>query len=431
MPGNIKGDVIMKTPSFKLIVVAGIAAALATNAAAQPMVVVGTGDPSVDVPAVQAAVDQGSHVVLKGHFSFDAPPTVTEPPSLLYSGAALGMILVSKAVAISGALDDRGEMTSIEGGINPFYVAAPGAHVTIQGLHFIHAKVAVINVAAAGGLVIAFNRIEGVARDTNFATAIGISTVPSYNPPGAGAGQPENISGTLRIANNDIDMQATSGNVLGILVFAVGRSPDQEVDLYVSGNNVRNCTERPIDIESLGGRAYVERNIITTTDGPGVNVKPSGNVIHIVGPGSFLIAHNRIDCQWTSGLQAGIRLQTRPGEPVSGAVIVDNDVNMSAPDGTNFGATSAAIEIRGGSDGSVVLNNRIRGRANFALSVTTDTANGTGTPQNTTLAMNDLDDFISAQADVFVDAGATNTIAVGRTSTVEDHGTGTVIVPVR
>jgi hypothetical protein len=38
--------------------------------AAQSVMVIGTGDPNVDVPAVQAAVDQGGRVVLKGHFSF-------------------------------------------------------------------------------------------------------------------------------------------------------------------------------------------------------------------------------------------------------------------------------------------------------------------------------------------------------------------------
>ena len=106
---------------------------------------------------------------------------------------------------------------------------------------------------------------------------------------------------------------------------------------------------------------------------------------------------------------------------------------MSAPEGTVFGITSAAIEIRGAGDGNMVLNNRIRGRANFALSVISSTpgsADFTGVPQNTTFLMNDLTGFTSAQADVFVDAGATNTFAVGTQSTVEDHGVGTVIVPV-
>jgi hypothetical protein len=113
---------------------------------------------------------------------------------------------------------------------------------------------------------------------------------------------------------------------------------------------------------------------------------------------------------------------------------VDNDVNMSAPAGTQFGSTSAAIEIRGSGDGNMVLNNRIHGRANFALSVISSTpgsADFTGVPQNTVFLMNDLTDFTSAQADVFVDAGATNTIAVGGQNTVEDHGADTVILPVR
>jgi Right handed beta helix region len=411
-------------------VTAGVTVALAATAAAQVITVVGTGDPTVDVPAVQAAVDQGGRVVLKGRLSFDAPPTIAEQPE-----GALGMILISKTVAISGALDDHGQMTDIEGGTNPFYVEAPGAHVSIKGLHFLHSKVRVIRVVAAGGLVISSNRIEGVASTGGNVDGIQIDTSPGASVPiGDQLEQAGNVAGTLLIANNDIDMQAQTGhNYLGIVVFAAGKSPDREVDLYISGNQITNSNERPINIYSIDGRAYIERNVITTTGGAGVNVMPSGDVIHIAGPGSFLIAHNTINCQWTSGLQAGIRLQTRPGEPVSHAIVVDNDVNMSAPEGTMFGVTSAAIEIRGIGDGNVVLNNRIRGRANFALSVISSTpgsADFTGVPQNTVFIMNDLTDFTSTQADVFVDAGGTNTIVVGSQNTVEDHGVGTVIVPV-
>jgi hypothetical protein len=412
----------------------GATVAWAAIVAAQTTVV-GTGDADVDVPAVQAAVDQGGRVILKGHFSFDAAPTVHELPWAQLS-EPLGMVLVSKTVAIVGMLDNQDEMPTIEGGNNPFYVAAAGASVEIRGLHFIHSKDVVIRVVAARGLVIADNRIEGVPRDTNVPTGIVIST--STNPPNADSGQPENVTGVLSIANNDIDLQATSSNqgmqVLGVIVWAVGRSLDQEVDLYISGNHITNSNERPINIYSIGGRAFIERNVIKTTGGAGINVTPSGDVIHIVGPGSFLIAHNIIDCQWTSGLQAAIRLQTRPEQPVSHAIVADNDVNMSAPEGTKFGVTSAAIEIRGTGDGNMVLNNRIRGRANFGVSVagsTPGSADFTGVPQDTVFIMNDLTDFTSAQADVFVDAGATNTIAVGRISTIEDHGAGTVILPAR
>jgi hypothetical protein len=409
-------------------IAAGVTLAVAATAAAQDITVVGTGDPSVDVPAVQAAVDQGGTVVLKGHFSFDAPPTVAEQPG----GAAFGTIRISQTVAISGAVDDQGQMTVIENGTDPFYVEAPGSHVSIQGLHFLHSKGHVIRVVAAGGLVISSNSIEGPASAGGNVLAILIDTVGGV-PNADQLGQAGNISGTLVISNNDIDLQAQTGhNYLGIVVFGAGNSPDQEVDLYISENRIANSNERPINLYSIGGRAYIERNVIATAGGAGVNVAPSGDVIHIVGPGAFLIAHNTIDCQWTSGQQAGIRLMTRPGEVVSQAVIVDNDVNMAAPAGTQFGAPSAAIEIRGAGDGNMVLNNRIRGRANFALSVassTPGTSDFTGVPQTTVFIKNDLTDFTSAEADVFVDAGAANTIVVGGRSTVEDHGQGTVIVP--
>jgi hypothetical protein len=412
-------------------VATGVMVVLAANAAAQTITVVGTGDPTLDVPAVQAAVDQGGRVVLQGHFSFDAHPTVPETFGGISAGLIppLSMILVSKAVVISGIRDDQGVMTTIEGGTSPFYVAAPGAHVTIQGLHFLHAKFDVITVLAAHGLVIASNRIQGVERPDPTAGVLAISVFGNAAALAGSGGQAEDVSGALSIANNDIDLEAAADGraVLAIAIVGVGKSPDQEADLYISGNNIRNSSERPIEIYSVGGRAYIERNVITTTGDAGINVTPSGDVMHIVGPGSFLIAHNTINCQWTSGQQAAIRLQTRPDQPVSNAIVIDNDVNMSAPGGTKFSATSAAIEIRGAGDGNIVANNRIRGRANFALSV----ANQNGTPQNTAFMMNDLSGFTSAQADVFVDAGGMNTIAVGAQSTVEDHGSGTLIVPVR
>ncbi len=397
--------------------------------AAQAVTVTGTGDPKVDIPAVQAAVDQGGPVALEGRFSFDAPPTVVELPGILFNGAALGTILISRAVVIQGTPGAQGAMTSIEGGVNPFYVAAPGAHVTIQGLHFLRAKVAVIRVVAANGLTITSNRVEGLLRVTRYASAIHVSTTTNdrpFNP--ASLRQSEHVSGTLRIANNVIDLQGTAdGNFLGISVFAVGKSPDSEADLFISGNKITNSTERPINIYSVGGRAYVERNVIITGS-IGNYVKPSADVIHIVGPGSFVIARNTIDCAWATGSPAGIRLQSRePYQSVSHAIVMENDVNMAVPEGTEFGETSAAIEIRGPGEGNVVLNNRIRGRASFALSVVAQN----GSPRGVTFIGNDLDGFTPAGADLFVGEGAQNTVLVGKHRSVQDHGSGTVIAPVR
>ena len=406
-----------------LIALSGAVTILAGTATGQTTVV-GTGDPAVDIPAVQAAIDKGGQVLLTGHFSFDASPTVPEPPSILYSGTALGTILVSKAVEISGARDDRGEMTSIDGGTNPFYVNAPGASVTIQRLHFTGSKVVVIRVVAVHGLTITSNRIDGVSRGDTNAVGILVGTTP-MPPTAADLTQTENVSGTLFITNNEIDMQGGADGVyLSILMYAIGKSPDHEADLYVSGNDIRNVTERPINLYAIGGRVYIERNRITTGNF-GVEVLPSGDVIHIVGPGLFLVAHNKIDCGWTSGAHAGIRLQSRPGELVSYAIVEDNDINMATPEGTVFSGTSAAIEVRGAGEGNMVLNNRIRGRANFALSV----AAQDGTAHSTVFLMNDVQNFSAAEAMLFVDAGGSNTVLVGQAGAVEDHGDGTTVVP--
>src|SRR5215472_6805241 len=95
--------------------------ASAASAGAQT-VVDGTGCPELDVPAVQAAVDLGGEVILRGHFSFDRDPTIVVPPPFQQHSA---MVLVSRAVAISGARDEQdkgGKMTTIEAGTIPFYV---------------------------------------------------------------------------------------------------------------------------------------------------------------------------------------------------------------------------------------------------------------------------------------------------------------------
>ena len=230
------------------------------------------------------------------------------------------------------------------------------------------------------------------------------------------------------ILNNDVDVGATPGaQTLGVVMFSVGRSPDKEVDIYVSGNTIRNVNEPAINFRYAGQRTHAERNVIVT----GAVIGPSANpdTIRVVGSGSYLIAHNSIDCGWADGVATGINIigQPSPLRPEASAIVVDNDITMSAPEGTVFGANSAGIEIRGFAQGNSVLNNRIRGRARAALAVLDQ--NG-GIPGNNSFVANDLDGFQSSLADIFVDAGVTNTVVIGRQASVEDHGSGTMIVPI-
>src|SRR5271154_3238891 len=209
-------------------------------------VVTGTGDPNLDIAAVQAAVDQGGQVLLRGHFSFDRPPAKSTPPLSFFPRMA--NVVVSKEVAISGASDFRGGMARVDGGTWPFAVEAPRARVTIRGLRFVRPKAGAIQVNAVSGLTIADCRIEGIdpvanpdMKGVRVGMGIGISTNP-IPPTPEQPGQPENVSGILSIANNSIDVAggAAGDDTIGVLIFAVGTAGNRAVDVFLTGNGIRN-----------------------------------------------------------------------------------------------------------------------------------------------------------------------------------------------
>jgi hypothetical protein len=324
--------------SSGLVVLASVATA------GTQTVVVGTGDPDTDVPAVQAAVDQGGEVILQGHFSFDAEPTVlTALPPPYGIGA---MVLVSRPVTISGAPDASGEMASIEAGTVPFYVDAWEARVAIQGLRFVRPNGNGILVYRVSGLVIASCKFEGVDPLGQGFSAIDINTngpVPTPDHPGS----PENVSGTLLIVNNDIDVGATALFArLGVDIRSVG-VPGAEVDVYVSGNNIRNISEPAINMRRIVGRARVEGNVVTTGAVSGDASPPGPQVIRAVHLGSYLIAHNSIDCGWANPWAQGIGVYSPDAEwPIERAIVVDNDVTMSSPEGTSSAITAERSRSR-------------------------------------------------------------------------------------
>jgi hypothetical protein len=298
-------------------------------------------------------------------------------------------------------------------------------------LDFIRPQGEAIWIYAASSPVIAGCRIEGVAVSAEFASYAAVSnplaTAISLgaNPvPNAAQGvQLTTISGTVSILNNDIDVGGTAADqTLGIALFGVGTSPDHEVDIYIFGNNLRNITERVINLNTIGGRAHIERNVITAgaTAGPSSGLPP--DAITITDASSVLVAHNSIVAEWATG--TGILVQGNKSE--SDAVVVDNDITMPAPEGTTFGANSAGIMITGFAHGNMVLNNRISGHARGALVLG---AKGAGIPGSNTFVANDLGGFESSLADVYIDAGVSNTVVVGAQSKIEDHGAGTVVVP--
>ena len=422
----------MKSLNWNPLLFLGVAA-LVRTAQAQPVTVTGTGSPDVDVPAVQAAVDQGGQVVLAGHFSFDQPSTT--PNSSIYTR----IITVSNSVVISGVRDASGAYTTIQGGNWPFFIDAINSQVTIEKLHFIGPSGGAVWTYAVAGLNINHCQIEGAVPTADFGTQAGAAFPVSgglfigadAHPPSASfPGIPGNFSGNFVIADNDIDMAASPGaDSLGVVVFGVGTLPDHEVTIDVARNRIRNVTEPAIDFRVIGGRVYAQHNVLQTGGVKGPAAMP--DAIRIAGAGSYVVAQNSIDCGWSNGAATAIDvIGTAAAAAFSeaGATVVDNDIRMSAAEGTVFASNSAAIEIRGFAQLNSVLNNRIRGRAWAALAV--DVSNGR-TPSNNIFLSNDVAHFQASTANIYIDAGVGNTIIIGPKTTLQDNGTGTSVVTMR
>jgi hypothetical protein len=408
--------------------VAGVGADQLAAPSAATHVVLGTGDPSVDVPAVQAAVDHGGDVRLKGHFSFDAPPNQGIATDLVAGGyPPSAEVKIRHAVSISGARDEGAEMTTIEGGTLPFYVDAPAEHVAIRGLRFVRPTSSAILVHAVTGLEIASTRIEGVVPFAHLASGVFIITtggVPSPPSPG----NPQNVSGTLRIERNDIDMAGgtAADNTLGVTVFSAGVA-GAEVDVHVEGNRIRNTTEPAINFRRLVGHAEIERNVITT--GSVVGTAARNQVIRVVNTGAYLVAHNSITCEWATTDAEGIGVFSQfAAWPMEHALIVDNDIQMRPPEGTVFTAFSAGIGVYGFAQGNVVRHNRIRGAARAALSIPVFPLppQAPAVPADNAFIRNRFVDFTPSLADIFVGAHALRTRVEGP-GTVVDLGDGTIL----
>lgn len=388
--------------------------ATAMMAAAQT-VVTGTGDPNVDVPAVQAALNVGGDVRLVGTFSFDRPPVNDRT------------VVISKAVSVTGAADEQGGRATILGGWRAFEVNAPGARVSIEGIRFVGPELfAIEGKGGVRGLRIANCKFEGVRprnRPPNGFVAGAISIFPSNRAL---------IMGDVTLLDNEIDVGGSATErTYGILVLSVGTASDP-ADVQIAGNRVANVTGHGIDLRQLAGRAAVERNEIRAGAVGGQQVALADvfvNGIRVLGTGSYLVRHNRVECGFENA--AGIRLQgNSTAQPLTGATVESNEIVMTFPEGAVPGGQSAGIEIRRAASGNAVLHNRITGRARAAVSLVSDPTTPAGaflTPASNTFVGNNLSNFLSTLADVFVGPRVTATTVVGGGGSVADLGADTLM----
>ena len=389
------------------------------NGRQQPVFLTGTGDPSRDVPAFQAAVDRGGDIVIKGQWSFAvAPPNPIKPllASRWYPSAA--EILISKAVNISGVRDARGVMATIESGTIPLYVDAPGERVTIRGLRFVRPIHTAILVAAVRGLEISSSRIEGLVSIGHGVAGISITTRGDMSLV-SGAGHAEEVSGHLVIEDNEIDGSAGTAQAptAGILALGIGSSPNSKADLDIVGNTITNMTAPTVNIREVEGSVRVLGNVLRTSR---ENVGEV-DAVRLVAAGSILMANNTVECKWPNA--AGILVFSPFAEwPTQHVTVENNRVLMSPAPGASLGEFSAGIGVRGFARGNVIRNNTISGRAGAALSMYSFRG---GVPVDNAFIDNRLDGFQSTVADIFIGSGVEKAHIVGPGS-VSDRGTATI-----
>jgi hypothetical protein len=206
------------------------------DAASEQTVLVGQDDPTVDVDAVQSAVDQGGSVLLLGTFDFGND----------------GRVLLQTDVAISGEVDASGRpITTIVGGDWPFVAPTPadmppaqtGPMISIESIHFRQPSGGAIQIVYTGGAYIRGNRLTQVGRRSFFRHAgilIGprdafITTTLC----------PRLVTGSIVVIDNEVhltnpDPTLTAG--IGVLVH-----PIDGADVYVARNLTTRCGRGCLD----------------------------------------------------------------------------------------------------------------------------------------------------------------------------------------
>ena len=308
--------------------------------------VIGQNNTTVDVPAVQQAVDAGGTAVLHGTFNFVNVSLPGLPDNRV--------ILVTRAVTIRGqGVTIVGGGSAAAGGLQAvFLIDAPGADVTIEGLRFVNAHNAAIRVRQSGDLRIANCQVDGLTPSAVTSPGGGVQNAAlAIHLPGGTVGAVSILSNRFQIGGTAAD---TSGGI-------IMTGPAKRV--LIADNRITNTTAHGIDLRNVVGPARVERNIVET--GPiGRSGLPGQFVdaLRLIGTGEYVVERNQFDCGFENA--AVVRLGA-----TKKAVIRQNEVLASVPQGKTPGQQSAGVQVQGSAKDNEIGENRIKGRGRVAISV--------------------------------------------------------------
>lgn len=413
----------------KIIILLFLAMAVFSfNSAGAQTAIVGQNNPSVDLQAVQKAVEQGGTVNLKGTFDFGNE----------------GRVNITKDVKIVGETDNSGNpITKITGGFWTFHSPlpstlppeAPGPKITIQSIHFDGALLAPIYLAYSSGANISNNKMTNIRPK--------YSDEPIFGKPGLhrqggiicfpGLAQPIQtrkyipnlFSGNLIIEDNNIDLTNdiyTKTMAQGVMVIGT-----TGMNVHIQRNTILNCSRNSIEtIDNYRGKdgsgtVLIKYNkIVTSIEGLPV---PTPATPHGILFGWFLDMSSGMDPQRNIKYivaNNAIRTQGKTSAGIvsfsDGAVIVNNAIVSEG--------TEAAGLVVCSSDGYIAYN-RLEGSGSKPTVVVMPWKPYKGS--NNVFIDNDLTKFKSSTADVVFNKDTSDNLFIGQRCKVGNLGTNNSI----
>jgi hypothetical protein len=405
-----------------------VTAIFSLNSAEAQVTIVGQNNPTVDVQAVQKAVDQGGTIYLKGTFDFGNE----------------GRVNITKDVKITGETDNRGTpVTKIKGGFSTLNSPlpaklppeVPGPKITIQGIHFDGALWTPILLAYSSGATISNNKMtnirpkavdEPVFGKPGLNRQQGIICYPGFGQPLQTRKYiPDILTGNLIIEDNDIDLTndvPTKTMAQGVIVlWTTG------VNAQIQRNTVINCARNSIEaIDNYLGK-----------DGSGMIIVRDNKIVNSVEglpvptPGT----PNGIVVGWFLDMSGGLDPQRNIKY-----IVVNNAIRTR-------GKTSAGIAAF--TDGIIIVNNTLLSEGAEAVPLVVCSSDGyiaynriegAGSRpgvwvrpwkplkgSKNVFVDNDLNQFKTSTADVVFDKDSCNNLFIGPTCKVSDLGSNNLV----
>ena len=390
--------------------------------------IVGQNNPTIDIEAVQKAVDQGGTINLKGTFDFGNE----------------GRVNITKDVNIVGETDNGGKpITKIHGGFWTFHSPLPGKlppevsgpKITIQGIHFDGALWTPIFLAYSSGATITNNKMTNIRPkmdrpifnpELNLNFQQGIFCYPGFaQSSGTRKYIPDLLTGNLIIQDNDIDL--TNDVPTKTMAQGVWVAWTTGINAQIQRNTIINSTRNAIETidNYLGkdgsGMIIVKDNrLVSATEGLPF---PSPQTPNGIVAGWFRDMSGGLDPQRNmKHVVANNVIRTRGKTSFSIAVLTDGATvanNAIFPEGTE-----APALIVFSSDGFIAFN-KIEGVSTRPAILVAPSKPLKGSKN--VFIDNELSKFKGLTADVVFEKDTSNNLFIGPACKVSDLGSNNSI----